>query len=340
LLAGDGTDTADYSDRTTSFSFSMSTSGAATSGTETDKCLDAFENLIGTDQPDHFSRGEADNNLILDGRGGNDTFNIGAFLNNQGTTILGGEGSDNVTDIGEGVQVTFFGGPGDDTFEETQDDEALPIYNGGPGVDQIVEDARTFDGTVDMSKMKSVENGTIFVGDLIGTDGPNILNVEGDNAEGSVEGLGGDDLITFDAREVYFNTMTLNGGDGNDTIIGAGSGDYGIKMNGGAGNDHIYGTAFNDTIEGGSGADTIFGRDGSDLLSGNSGNDKIHGGSGNDTLVGGAGRDRLYADGGDDFLLALDHRRDIAYGGDGNDSAYLDNSPTLKDLWDQIESIL
>ncbi len=178
LAGGDGTDTADYSDRTTGFQFTVffGGSGMATSGTETD-ATDSCEDLIGTNQADSFLRSQYDNNMILEGRGGDDTFTIFGYFNAQGTTVLGGAGDDEVTDYCEGLHVTFFGGPGNDTFNEMEDDE-LPIFDGGPGVDQIIEWPQLL-VTLDMRPMKSVENATIVDGVLIGNDGPNVLTAKG-----------------------------------------------------------------------------------------------------------------------------------------------------------------
>ena len=71
----------------------------------------------------------------------------------------------------------------------------------------------------------------------------------------------------------------FNGGDGNDTLIGAGKG--GILV-GGAGND---------------------------TLKGGAGNDYLSGGSGNDKLSGGSGKNRYFGRSGDDALLEAGIRK-------------------------------
>ena len=103
--------------------------------------------------------------------------------------------------------------------------------------------------------------------------------------------LAGDDTVHLDYT--HFATgmswMTVNGGDGNDTIDG------GI----GPGNsidENLSGDAGNDTIVGGSGNSLIWGGDGNDLLSGGPGNDTIIGLAGVDTLSGDAGNDMLIGD--------------------------------------------
>uniref|UniRef100_A0A2P1CZF8 Putative phosphodiesterase n=1 Tax=Phormidium sp. LP904e TaxID=2027342 RepID=A0A2P1CZF8_9CYAN len=73
--------------------------------------------------------------------------------------------------------------------------------------------------------------------------------------------------------------LTLNGGNGKDTLIGNDGDD---NLNGGNGQDVLFGNGGNDTLLGGNG---------DDLLNAGAGNDLLNGGNGNDILNGGAGRD-------------------------------------------------
>ncbi|XWK88442.1 MAG: choice-of-anchor I family protein [Phormidium sp.] len=73
--------------------------------------------------------------------------------------------------------------------------------------------------------------------------------------------------------------LTLNGGNGKDTLIGNDGDD---NLNGGNGQDVLFGNGGNDTLLGGNG---------DDLLNAGAGNDLLIGGNGNDILNGGAGRD-------------------------------------------------
>ncbi|MCA9103845.1 MAG: hypothetical protein KDA83_00385 [Planctomycetales bacterium] len=143
----------------------------------------------------------------------------------------------------------------------------------------------------------------------------------------AVNGKAGNDRI--DVSSV--NRVTrLDGGAGNDTILGGKKGD---TIFGGSGNDRLYGRAGNDRIFGGSGNDLLEGGSGNDFLDGQSGKDRIKGGSGNDTLKGGTendqligneGSDRLYGESGDDVLIGGDST-DVLYGGAGNDEYMVGN---------------
>ncbi len=86
--------------------------------------------------------------------------------------------------------------------------------------------------------------GTTYPDTLVGTNAPN-----------HIQGLGGNESITF--------------------------GDY---IPGHGGNDILYGNAGGDRIEGGANDDTIYGGSGEDLLIGGSGQDQIYGGTSGDII--------------------------------------------------------
>ena len=107
------------------------------------------------------------------------------------------------------------------------------------------------------------------------------------------------DLLDSNVSEVRdLVGPTVDGGPGDDVILGSPSGDI---LRGGSGNDRISGRAnlisyLFDTIDGGSGADRLYGGSEPDELHGGSGADYLGGGAGDDLLDGGSGADRL--DGG------------------------------------------
>ena len=84
---------------------------------------------------------------------------------------------------------------------------------------------------------------------------------------------------------------TLDGGNGNDAILGL------------AGNDILGGANGNDVLDGGGGDDELTGGNGDDMLFGSVGDDTLTGGNGEDTLDGGAGDDDLTGGKGPDLFV-------------------------------------
>ncbi|WP_252271335.1 retention module-containing protein [Pseudomonas subflava] len=135
---------------------------------------------------------------------------------------------------------------------------------------------------------------------------------------------------------------TLNGGDGDDVLIGLGGND---TLNGGSGNDILAGGAGNDTLIGGVGVDTATYVDatagvtvslsvggaqntvgaGNDTLSqlenliGSNFADVLTGDGGSNLLAGGGGNDSLFGLGGADFLIG-GQGADTMTGGSGKDT--------------------
>ena len=107
-----------------------------------------------------------------------------------------------------------------------------------------------------------------------------------------------------------------------------------VSINGGDGNDTIIGSAKNDVIDGGAGDDFIKGGSGSDNISGGGGNDKSLGGSGNDTISGGAGNDNCAGQAGDDVLVG-DEGDDKLDGGVGTDTIKAEGFDGYKLIVDQ-----
>lgn len=180
---------------------------------------------------------------------------------------------------------------------------------------------------------------------VLGTDGPNEINVSysqqsgkitvrdrgalvrsfqaGDVSRLDVSGRGGNDLIDLDYVKV---PSVLRGGDGDDRIYGGERNDYLI---GDSGDDTLHGGEGNDALVGGAGADKLYGEDGNDELAGVDGDDKLYGGSGDDKLYGQDGNDRL--DGGDTETGGTTDGNDRLDGGLGNDHLYYGNKWGEKD---------
>jgi hypothetical protein len=111
---------------------------------------------------------------------------------------------------------------------------------------------------------------------------------------------------------------SLQGGPGNDRIVGLGGDD---RLIGGAGDDCLEGGFDSDQLIGEGGDDRLTGGSGDDLLDGGPGADDLLGGEGIDSLAGGAGGDRLWGGGARDSIRGGDGA-DVLRGQGGNDRLY------------------
>ena len=152
---------------------------------------------------------------------------------------------------------------------------------------------------------------TIFVYASFNDNNPVTFN-SADVTDIQVRVRGGHDIVLTTSNVTQ--TMTIDGGSGNDLLTGGGGRNV---IFGGLGNDFLYGDG---------GDDVLFGGAGNDLLSGGSGDDVLVGGDGDDFLLGGTGRDLIIGSQDNDFLLG-GNGEDILIGGytvHDNDVAALD----------------
>jgi Ca2+-binding RTX toxin-like protein len=238
--------------------------------------------VFGTGGDDAISLDETNGALPaaqLFGGAGNDTL-IGGSGNDM---LFGGAGNDTL--LGKGGNDVLFGGDGNDTLTGgTGDDQMfggagndLMIWNPGEGTD-LMEGG---DGN-DTAEVNGGNGAEIF------TISPNGTRVRFDRVSpapfsldiGTTENLvlhagGGEDVITASNGLASLIQLTLDGGDGNDTITG---GDGNDTLIGGNGNDVVNGGRGNDFADLGSGDDTFIWNPGD-------GSDKVEGGDGTDTMV-------------------------------------------------------
>jgi len=108
---------------------------------------------------------------------------------------------------------------------------------------------------------------------------------------------------------------TLNGGNGNDAILGLAGND---TLNGGNGNDVLDGGFGNDALAGGNGEDSLDGGPGNDTLDGGNGPDTVNGGTGDDNLTGGNGPDLFIfnAGFGDDVITDFSNNDHLQFDDD------------------------
>jgi len=265
---------------------------------------DDYDVFKGGEGTDTVTRGTGDGNIGLRGNfgaensieeidaKGNDIFgdtnsNTLDFSSTKLTDvgeINGGRGNDNITGtagddtiIGGDGYDTLQGGAGDDTFIQNEGDD-YDVFKGGEGTDTVTRG--TGDGNIGLKGNFGAEN-----------------SIE------EIDAKGNDIFGDTNSNTLDFSSTKL-------TNVG--------EINGGGGNDNIIGTDGDDTIIGGDGHDTLKGGAGNDNLRGEEGNDKLDGGRGDDLLTGGQGDDVAFGGEGNDsyFFNAFDGQ-DTFHGGEG-----------------------
>ena len=138
---------------------------------------------------------------------------------------------------------------------------------------------------------------------LYGDDGMDVL--AGGSGNDRLDGGKGFDKAIFgnaDNRIDLRSTRAQYTGEGFDTLINI------EAVNGGGGNDLIIGNALANLLEGGSGDDKLYGLNGDDRLDGGSGDDLLVGGLGQDVMTGGSGQDTFSVGHGGDVDMITDFR--------------------------------
>lgn len=177
---------------------------------------------------------------------GNDTFSA------AGNTAYGVAGA-------FATALTVYGGAGDDTFNQGAAATISETIYGGAGTKDTVSYAlRTVAITATVGAGANDGDGAV-------TENDDIKDV--DIITGGTAG----DTLTAEAA----TAITLNGGDGNDVLIGSSAADV---LNGDVGNDTLRGKDGNDTLSGGVGDDTF------DEEAAATGEDVCNGGAGTDTV--------------------------------------------------------
>ncbi len=212
--------------------------------------------------------------------------------------IDGGAGNDRIT-----------GSAGDDVINGGG---GLDILNGGGGNDTFLVGpangfARFNGGTGSNTIQATAENTAIRI--------QSIANVQEISAGGfgnvTITGAPDSDLLDF-STVTLTDIVAINGGSGDDTIIGS------------IGDDFINGGAGNDRLQGGEGADTINGGGGNNVLNGGGGDDilLVDTKTSLNTYLGGAGFDTIQANIDDAVILvtsgSLSGIEAITSGGFGN----------------------
>lgn len=175
--------------------------------------------VLGTDQADTLDFSALTvKNFILDGGDGNDTIK-GTSANDW---IQGGRGND-----------VLSGGDGDDTFllQGLGEAEGLDQYLGGNGNNRILGADYKSDVLLVDSAMSNLDKIYVIDGGAGGLLTDRIV------------GTSGDDYMDFSIKVV--RNMVIEGGDGNDMIMGSSA--VGEHMRGGRGDDFLFGAKGADT---------------------------------------------------------------------------------------------
>ena len=194
--------------------------------------------------------GQSGNDTLL-GKGGND-FLFGGAGND---TITGGDGDDQV--FGQSGDDRMIWNPGDDT----------DLNEGGDGVDTV--EVNGGNGT---EQFTATANGTRVRFDRV-TPAPFSLDI-GTSENLVVNANGGDDTFSATGNLAALIKLTVDGGAGNDSLLGSNGND---TLLGGDGNDFVDGNQGSDTALLGAGDDTFQWDpgDGSDVVEGQDGTDTL-----------------------------------------------------------------
>ncbi len=205
--------------------------------------------------------GQTGNDVLL-GKGGNDFL----FGGTENDTLTGGDGDDQM--FGEAGDDRMIWNPGDDS----------DLMEGGAGTDTAEVNggngAEVFTATANGTRVRFDRLDPAPFAIDIGTTERLVVNMNG-----------GDDKFSATGNLAALIGVTVDGGTGNDTILGSNGADLLI---GGDGNDFIDGQQGTDTILMGAG-DDVFQWDPGD------GSDTVEGGTGTDTMLfnGSAGNETM-----------------------------------------------
>lgn len=301
------------------------------------------DTLVGLDDVSDDLTGKLGNDVLIGGDGfvtdwvHYDNAPAAVTVNLAAGTATGGDGNDTLNGI-EGVTGSKF----NDTLRSGAGFESSILY-GGAGNDVLIGDAG-FDSLKGGSGNDALTGGEGFdSADYSDATSAVTVNLNTGTATGGAgnDTLSGiEDVIGSAFNDILVGNINTSGGNnlyggkGNDSLI---AGDNSFNwLEGGDGNDSLLGSNGNDTLIGGLGADILSGGDGwgtdtvdyfdassavtvnleNGTASGGAGNDilkgieQVAGSSYNDTIIGGTGNNWLWGSNGNDVLV----------GGDGFDN--------------------
>jgi Ca2+-binding RTX toxin-like protein len=246
------------------------------------------DTILGSNGVDTLMGG--DNDDLVDGQQGNDVIHLGA--GNDTVQWDPGDGSD-VVEGGTGQDTLVFNGSnGAEIFDISPNGSRARLTRNLGTVSMDLNDLERIDlnasGNTDtvtvrdlsLTDVKQVNvnlgGGDAAVDSVVvhGTSASNTIGITGASGNYAVTGL--PTLVGVTGSEAT-DTLTVNGGAGNDTISAASLAASVVRLT-------IDGGAGNDTIEGSTSADTLLGGAHNDTIRWNGGNDVIEGGTGLDVV--------------------------------------------------------
>ena len=245
--------------------------GASASSTFALTILDSFANgAVITSSAAGDTLNGTDANETLNGQGGSDRLFAGAGSD----TLSGGSGSD-LLDAGAGDDTLRFGADAYWGKHDYVQDVGSPGVAGSGATADLDDLGRSWDvfigGAGRDTLMGTAQADAIILDDASSPSalaGPRLQEIELINAGD------GDDVVDLTSSRYSYGDITIDGGNGNDTVWSSGGND---ALFGGAGSDTLNAGAGRDTLDGGSGSDTLVGGLGGDtyLLGRGYGNDTI-----------------------------------------------------------------
>jgi Ca2+-binding RTX toxin-like protein len=228
----------------------------------------ASDTLTGSQGDDFFVWQPGDGNDTIEGQAGFDTL-----------IVNGSAGEENIVILPNSGRVIFFRDVAN-ILMDLNDVERIE-FKALDGTDGIaIDDLSGTDVTqvnIDLAEAPggSTGDGEIDNVTVNGTNGADIVNVLGSAASVTVTGLPAS--VTIEHAEVG-DGLTINAASSDDEITASGlaAGTISLTIDGGAGNDTIVGSAGGDDLRGG---------DADDLVDGNAGADAVLLGAGNDVFV-------------------------------------------------------
>lgn len=250
---------------------------------------------------------------FLQGSDANDILSPGSFTKNTTglvETVLG-KGGDDI--------VSFYGTRG--------------VYDGGDGIDTLKTSTYHLDKTLTLGGSVATNFERLEIGeyDTLPVDLAFLQQFE--TIRGFDATLKFISAVKLDKMpEIIGSNFTLMGSAENDSIVLNST--KTLSASGDKGDDFLKATTRSVILDGGAGNDTLIGSSMADTITGGTGNDSLTGGEGNDSLDGGHGLDIIRGGNGNDFLHMTDLKtsdHQTLYGDAGNDSFFYGSFETSSD---------